>query len=213
MSESIHARLERAPVVPLVQANDPEVAIATTRALVAGGLSVIEVVLRTPEAVACLEAVVEAVPEAIVGAGTVLDPAQAIAVIKAGAAFIVAPGLYAPVVEIAQAADLPIFPGIATASEAQLAWNLGLRSVKFFPASLAGGPPALKALGSVFRGMTFMPTGGVSAGNLADYLSVPGVLACGGSWLTPAAAIESGDYARVTELAAEAVAIATQARP
>ena len=145
MSDTIEQRLAAAPVVPLVQADDPETAIATTRALVAGGLTVIEVVLRTPAAVECLREVAKAVPEAMVGAGTVLGEAQAQAVVDAGAAFIVSPGLYEPVVRLAQSAGLPVFPGVSTASEAQQAWNMGLRALKFFPASLAGGPPMLKA--------------------------------------------------------------------
>ena len=117
--------------------------------------------------------------------------------------------LYTPVVEIAQAANLMVFPGVSTATEAQQAWNLGLRTMKFFPASLAGGPPMLKALSSVFRDVSFMPTGGVSANNLADYLAVPSVLACGGSWLTPADAINAGDYDVISKLAADAISIAT----
>ena len=210
--EDLNTRLSLAPVVPLVVPEDSESAIATTQALVKGGLSVIEVVLRTEAAMQCLEDIVKAVPEAIVGAGTVLTERQAAEVAFAGAKFIVSPGLYAPVVEYAKAAGLPIYPGIATASEAQNAWNMGLRAVKFFPASLAGGPAMLKALGSVFKGLSFMPTGGVSASNLADYLAIPSVLACGGSWLTPKAAIDAGDYQVITELASEAVAIAKKAR-
>lgn len=212
LSDDLHKRLEQAPVVPLVVPDDPETAIKTAQALVAGGLTVIEVVLRTPEAVQCLSEVVSAVPDAIVGAGTVLSHRQAAEVVFAGAQFIVSPGLYAPVVEYAKSARLPIFPGIATASEAQNAWNMGLRSLKFFPASLAGGPAMLKAIGSVFKDVKFMPTGGVSAANLSDYLALPNVLACGGSWLTPKSAIAEGNYQIITDLAAEAVAIAHTAR-
>ena len=212
VSDDLHKRLEKAPVVPLVVPEDPQIAIKTAQALVAGGLSVIEVVLRTPEAVECLAEVVSAVPDAIVGAGTVLSERQAAEVVFAGAQFIVSPGLYAPVVEFAKSARLPIFPGIATASEAQKAWNMGLRSLKFFPASLAGGPAMLKAIGSVYKDVKFMPTGGVSAANLADYLALPNVLACGGSWLTPKSAIAEGNYQIITDLAAEAVAIASKTR-
>ncbi len=213
IEQELNSRLRQAPVVPLVQADEPATAIAITRALVAGGLTVIEVVLRTEAAIECLGEVAAAVPQAIVGAGTVLSPQQARASIDAGAKFIVSPGLFQPVVKVAQQAALPVFPGVATASEAQLAWNLGLRSVKFFPASLAGGPAMLKALGSVFKDVSFMPTGGVSTANLADYLSLPAVLACGGSWLTPPAAIAEGKFDVITGLAAEAIAIAQSARP
>jgi 2-dehydro-3-deoxyphosphogluconate aldolase/(4S)-4-hydroxy-2-oxoglutarate aldolase len=212
VSDDLHKRLEQAPVVPLVVPDDPETAIKTAQALVAGGLTVIEVVLRTPEAVQCLSEVASAVPDAIVGAGTVLSDRQAAEVVFAGAQFIVSPGLYAPVVEYAKSARLPVFPGVATASEAQNAWNMGLRSLKFFPASLAGGPAMLKAIGSVFKDVKFMPTGGVSAANLSDYLALPNVLACGGSWLTPKSAIAEGNYQIITDLAAEAVAIASKAR-
>ena len=212
VNDELLKRLEAAPVVPLVVPDDPETAIKTARALVAGGLSVIEVVLRTDAAVECLAEVARAVPEAIVGAGTVLSERQAAEVVFHGAQFIVSPGLYAPVVDYAKSAGLPIFPGVATASEAQNAWNMGLRFLKFFPASLSGGPAMIKALGSVFKDVKFMPTGGVTAANLSDYLALPQVLACGGSWLTPKSAIEEGNYQIITDLAAEAVAIAKQTR-
>jgi 2-dehydro-3-deoxyphosphogluconate aldolase/(4S)-4-hydroxy-2-oxoglutarate aldolase len=212
MSESLSERLSRAPVVPLIQAGDAATALATVEALLAGGLGVIEVVLRTDAALTCLREVVQAFPDAVVGAGTVLTPDQAAEAIDAGAAFIVSPGLHDGVVRVAQDAALPVFAGIATATELQAAWNLGLDTVKFFPAGLAGGIPMLKALAAVFRGVRFMPSGGISAGNFAEYLALPQVMACGGSWLTPADAIAAGDYAAVTRLASEARAIARQVR-
>ena len=212
ISDVINARLAQAPVVPLIQADDPDIAIKTAQALVDGGLTVIEVVLRTSAAMECLKQIVKSVPEALVGAGTVLSKKQAEAVLQAGAQFIVSPGLHAPVVQVAQSAGVPVFPGVATASECQSAWNLGLRTVKFFPATLAGGIPMLKALSSVFGDVSFMPTGGVSAANLPDFLALPSVLACGGSWLTPKAEIAQGKFEVVTQLAAEAVAIAQKVR-
>jgi 2-dehydro-3-deoxyphosphogluconate aldolase/(4S)-4-hydroxy-2-oxoglutarate aldolase len=212
MKESLTDRLHQAPVVPLIQADEPGLAIASAKALHAGGLGVIEVVLRSDQALACLGAVIEAIPEAIVGAGTVLTAGQASSVIDAGAAFIVSPGLDEAVVRVAQNAGLPVFPGIATATELQHAWNLGLDVVKFFPAGLAGGTAMLKALGAVFRGVRFMPTGGVAAANLADYLAVPSVIACGGSWLTPADEVRAGNFEAVTRLAQEALAIAASVR-
>ena len=211
MISTLERRLEQAPVVPLVQADDADVAVKTVGALLAGGLTVIEVVLRTDAAMACLKAVANAFPEAMVGAGTVLTADQVREAIDAGAAFIVSPGRDEGVVRITEAAVLPVFPGIATATELQHAWNLGLRTVKFFPAGLAGGIPMIKALAAVFRDVRFMPTGGISDTNLAEYLAVPQVIACGGSWITPAAAIAAGDYATVTKLAAAARAIADQA--
>ncbi|MEL6199997.1 MAG: bifunctional 4-hydroxy-2-oxoglutarate aldolase/2-dehydro-3-deoxy-phosphogluconate aldolase, partial [Pseudomonadota bacterium] len=163
-------------------------------------------------ALECLRDVVDAVPDAIVGAGTVLSEAHASESIEAGAAFLVSPGLHASVVTTAQAAGVSVFPGVATATEAQRAWNMGLRTLKFFPAGQVGGVSMLKALGAVFRDVTFMPTGGVSAKNLAEYLALDSVIACGGSWLTPTATIAGGDFERVTRLAQEACAIANEVR-
>ncbi len=208
----IERRLSSAPVVPLVSADDPAVAVQTARALQDGGLTVIEVVLRTDTAQACMEAIIAETDGLIVGAGTVLTLDQARSVVASGAQFIVCPGLVDEVVRFCSEAGVPVYPGTMTAGEVQRAYALGLRAVKFFPASLAGGVPMLKALGSVFRDMKFMPTGGVSAENLADYLALPSVIACGGSWLTPKDAIDAGDFERITKLASEAVAIAAAAR-
>jgi 2-dehydro-3-deoxyphosphogluconate aldolase/(4S)-4-hydroxy-2-oxoglutarate aldolase len=204
--------LDKAPVVPVVVIDDAADAVPIANALVAGGLPVIEVTMRTAAAPDAIAAISAEVPNALIGAGTVLSGEQAHAIVGAGARFIVSPGLHEDVVKAASELSVPVIPGIATATEAQQAWNLGLRILKFFPAGQAGGIPMIKALGAVFRDVKFMPTGGVSANNLADYLEVPTVLACGGSWLTPKDAIENGDYGRITELAAEAVAIAKQVR-
>jgi 2-dehydro-3-deoxyphosphogluconate aldolase/(4S)-4-hydroxy-2-oxoglutarate aldolase len=208
----INAQIEKTRVVPLIQADDPAVAIKTSRALAAGGLTIAEVVLRTDRALECLAAIADEAPEVIAGAGTVLSAEQANAVLDHGAKFIVSPGLDDGVVGVAKERGVPIYPGIMTPSELQHAFNLGLDTVKFFPASIAGGVPALKALASVFRTMRFMPTGGVSPKNLAEFLAIPAVLACGGSWLTPNDAIRDGDYERVTALAREAIEIAKRAR-
>lgn len=200
--------LESKRVVPLVQSEDPKTALKISEALLEGGLDVLEVVLRTDAALECLEAIAKEFPHAHVGAGTVLSAGQAKEVIRRGATFIVSPGLDPASVEVANDAGLPILPGISTATELTQAWNLGLRTVKLFPASLVGGPSMIKALSSVFRDVRFMPTGGVSPTNLKDYLAVPAVLACGGSWLTPKDAIERGDFAAITKLAKDAIAIA-----
>ena len=207
MSDLIQS-LESKRVVPLVQADDPKVALKVSEALLEGGLDVLEVVLRTDAALDCLEVIAKEFPHAHVGAGTVLSAAQSQEVIRRGATFIVSPGLDEASVKVAQDAGLPILPGVATASEMQRAWNLGLRTVKLFPASLVGGPKIIKALSSVFRDVRVMPTGGVNPDNLKDYLAVPAVLACGGSWLTPKDAIANGDFAAITQLAKEAIAIA-----
>ncbi len=212
MNQLIEQRLLRTPIVPLVQSDEPEVAIDICQALLKGGLTVVEVVLRTKRALQCLAATGKACPDAIIGAGTVLTGEQARAAIDAGAKFIVSPGLDESVISVANAHDVPVFPGVTTASEVQRAWNLGLSYVKFFPAGIAGGPALLKALSSVFRGMKFMPTGGVSAKNLAEYLVIPSVFACGGSWLTPADAVTAGDFEKISKLANEAVKIARASR-
>jgi len=210
--KDIEARLEARPVVPLIQAEEPALAVATAKALVAGGLTVLEVVMRTDTALECLGAIREEVPEAITGAGTVLSGEHGRAAAQAGAQFLVSPGLHEDVVSVAFEQRLPVFPGVATATEAQRAWNMGLRMLKFFPAGQAGGAAMVKALAAVFRDVRFMPTGGVTAGNLAEYLALPAVIACGGSWLTPKEAVAAGNFEAVRALAAEAVTVAARAR-
>ena len=212
LTQDLSSLLELAPVVPLVQSDDPAEAINVSKALAAGGLTVAEVVLRTDRAIECMAAVAAEVPELRVGAGTVLSAEQARACVDAGARFIVSPGLVDEVVTTSQSAGIPIYPGTYTPSDIQRAHNLGLDVVKFFPASIAGGVKGLKAMAGVFRGMRFMPTGGVAADNLADYLAIPAVIACGGSWLTPPDAIATGDFAAVERLAREALAIAAGVR-
>ncbi len=201
------AVLKSAPIVPLVQSNDPDEAVKISEALLKGGLKVLEVVLRTDEAFECLEKIAQEFPDVQVGAGTVLSADHAKRTLECGAKFIVSPGLTDGVVEIALSNDVPVLPGIATASELQKAWNMGLRTVKLFPASLAGGPNMIKALSSVFRDVSFMPTGGVKPANLSDYLSIPAVIACGGTWLTPKDQIAAGNFSAVTELAEQALAL------
>jgi 2-dehydro-3-deoxyphosphogluconate aldolase/(4S)-4-hydroxy-2-oxoglutarate aldolase len=209
---SVSQQLESLSVVPLVQADDPVLAVDISRALAAGGLGIAEIVFRTDRAVECLRAVADEVPEMIAGAGTVLTAEQAQQAIDSGARFVVSPGVNEGVVTTCQQANIPVYPGTYTPSDIQHAMNLGLDVVKFFPASIAGGIPAIKAMSSVFRAMKFMPTGGISADNLAEYLAVPSIIACGGSWLTPSDAIAAQDFAAITKLAEEAVEIAREAR-
>lgn len=212
MSISLSERLASAPVVPLIGENDADRAVKTARALGAGGLTVIEVVMRSSDAQKGMEAILGQTEGLIVGAGTVLTLDQAKSVRASGAEFIVSPGLVDEIAEYCLAENIPFFPGTMTAGEVQRAYALGLRDVKFFPASLAGGVPMIKALSSVFREMRFMPTGGVSAANLSEFLELPSVLACGGSWLTPKEAVAIGDYSQITTLASEALAIAQATR-
>lgn len=212
MTGSLSERLAKAPVVPLIGENDATRAVKTAEALGAGGLSVIEVVMRSSDAQKGMEAILSETEDLIVGAGTVLTLDQAKSVVASGAQFIVSPGLVDEIAEYCLSQAIPFYPGTMTAGEVQRAYALGLREVKFFPASLAGGVPMLKAFSSVFREMRFMPTGGVSAANLSEFLALPSVLACGGSWLTPKEAVATGDYSQVTNLASEAVKIAQSVR-
>lgn len=212
MTTQLLAKLETAAVLPLIEAADAQQGIAIARALQAAGIPVVEVVQRTDASLECLAAIVEAIPELVTGAGTVLSADQAAACLDAGARFIVSPGLDETVIETTRARNIDVIPGIVTPTELQHARRLGLRVVKFFPASVAGGVAALRALASVFRGTRFIPTGGISAASLAEYLSLDCVLACGGSWMTPRDAVESGDFARITSLAASALALSKTAR-
>ncbi|MEP3050891.1 MAG: bifunctional 4-hydroxy-2-oxoglutarate aldolase/2-dehydro-3-deoxy-phosphogluconate aldolase [Erythrobacter sp.] len=208
MADQLSSQLEKTPVVPLIGENDPDTALQTAFALESGGLNVIEVVMRSNGAQRGMEKIIQNSSNLIVGAGTVLTLDQAKSVLDSGAQFIVSPGLVDEIALYCLDNKVPIFPGTMTAGEVQRAYALGLRDVKFFPASLAGGVPMLKALSAVFRKMRFMPTGGITAANLSDYLALPSVLACGGSWLTPKDAIATGDFGRISQLAREAAAIA-----
>lgn len=194
-------------IVPVVVLHDARDAEPLGRAMVAGGLPVAEVTFRTSAAADSIRAMRD-VEGLLVGAGTVLDPAQVDQAVKAGARFIVSPGLRADVVRAAQDAGLPVLPGAVTPTEIMAALELGLDTVKFFPAGVYGGAAAIKALSAPFGGVQFVPTGGVSAANLSEYLSLPCVPAVGGSWMVPTDAIREGAFGTVTQLCADAVAAA-----
>jgi 2-dehydro-3-deoxyphosphogluconate aldolase/(4S)-4-hydroxy-2-oxoglutarate aldolase len=196
--------LARGPVIPVLIVDDPASAVALGRALVAGGLSVLEVTLRTPAAMECLRRMIAEVEGAVVGAGTVLDAATRSACAAAGAAFCVSPGLIRD-----EPADgpVPLLPGIATATELMEGLAQGFRRFKLFPANVVGGVDALKGFASPFPQARFCPTGGVNAQNAADYLALPNVACVGGSWVAPADAVRAGDWARITGLAREAAAL------
>ncbi len=198
--------------MPVVVIDRAPSSVPLAEALCAGGLKIIEVTLRTPDALEAISLIAENVPDALVGAGTVLNDRQVESAVSAGARFIVSPGLHESVVEAAKRRDCPVFPGVATATEALSAWNMGLRTLKFFPAEKAGGVGMLKALAAVFRDIMFMPTGGITPANLQDYLQLPSVIACGGSWLTPSQLIKAGDFSSITRLAREAREIAEKTR-
>lgn len=195
------------PVIPVIVVDRVEDAVPLARALVAGGVKVLEVTLRTPAALAAISSMVREVPEAIVGAGTVRTAADARAARDAGAAFAVSPG-YTPALGAAcRDIGLPLLPGVATASEVMAAQDDGLSFLKFFPAVAAGGVPMLKSLAGPFPDVVFCPTGGITLDSAPQFLGLANVAVCGGSWLTPADAVRSGDWDRVRRLAAEAAAL------
>lgn len=195
------------PVIPVIVVQRLEQAVPLARALVEGGVKVLEVTLRTPVALAAIEAIARAVPEAVVGAGTLRLPADAKAARDAGSRFAVSPGYTVALGAACREAGLPLLPGVATGSEVMAAMADGLRFLKFFPAVQAGGIPMLKALAGPFPDIAFCPTGGITPETAPHFLALPNVAVCGGSWLTPADAVEQGDWARITRLAREAQAL------
>lgn len=195
------------PVIPVIVIDRLADAVPLARALVAGGVRVLEVTLRTPVALAAIEAMVREVPEAIVGAGTIRSAADARAARQAGAVFGVSPGYTAEVGVACRDVGLPLLPGVATASEVMAAQADGLSFLKFFPATAAGGIPMLKALAGPFPDVAFCPTGGITLQSAPEFLALPNVKVCGGSWLTPADAVKAGDWGRITRLAAGAAAL------
>jgi 2-dehydro-3-deoxyphosphogluconate aldolase / (4S)-4-hydroxy-2-oxoglutarate aldolase len=206
--------LGKAGVIPVIVIEKEEQAVPLAKALVKGGLPVLEVTFRTQAAAGAIAAIRREVPEAVVGAGTVLTPEMAKAAKAAGAAFGVAPGFDPAVIAAAKAEGLPFCPGVATASELSQALTAGCQMVKFFPAEAAGGVKMIKNLLGAFRftGVRFMPTGGVNLANVADYLAVPEIVCCGGTWVVPKAALAAGDYAAIEKLASEASALVKKLR-
>lgn len=195
------------PVIPVIVLQRFEHAVPMARALVEGGVRVLEVTLRTPAALACMAAIAREVPEAIVGAGTLRSAADVRAARDAGCQFGVSPGYTAEIGAACRDAGLPLLPGVATASEVMAANADGLSFLKFFPATTAGGASLLRAWAGPFPDVAFCPTGGITVESAPQFLSLPNVRVCGGSWLTPADALEAGDWARITKLAREASAL------
>ena len=200
--------MQDAPVIPVIVLHDIQHAVPLARALVAGGIRMLEVTLRTPQALACLEAIAREVPEAVAGAGTVRSAADVEASLRAGARFAVSPGYTQALGRACRDAGLPLLPGVATGSEIMMAQEDGYTELKFFPAMQAGGPAMLKAWGGPFIDVRFCPTGGVSLANAPEFLALPNVACVGGSWLVPADALAAGDWAHITTLAREASALA-----
>ena len=206
--------LGKAGVIPVIVIEKEEQAVPLAKALVKGGLPVLEVTFRTTAAAAAIAAIRKEVPEAVVGAGTVLTVEMLKAAKAAGAVFGVAPGFDPVVMAAAKAEGLPMCPGIATASELSQALTAGCGMVKFFPAEAAGGVKMIKNLLGAFRftGVKFMPTGGVNLSNVADYLAVPEIVCCGGTWIVPKDALAAGDWAAIEKLAADAAALVCKIR-
>ena len=199
--------LEGTRILPVVVLDDADAAHPLAEALLRGGLRAAEVTFRTPAAELALRRMAE-VPGLLVGAGTVVTAGQVDTAVDAGARFIVSPGLSRTVVERAQGHGVPVFPGVATATELMAALDLELRVVKFFPAETLGGVAALKAIAAPFPGVRFIPTGGITAATAANYLALPSVAAIGGSWMVAPALLASRQFDAVERLAAEAVAAA-----
>jgi len=195
------------PVIPVMVIDRLEDAVPIAQALVDGGVRVLEITLRTPVALRCMEAIAKAVPEAIVGAGTVRTVGDAQAAKDAGCRFAVSPGYLHEVGVACRDIGLPLLPGVSSGSEVMQANADGYFFLKFFPATAAGGIPMLKALAGPFPDVVFCPTGGITAETAPQFLALPNVRVCGGSWLTPADAMEQGDWARITRLAREAGAL------
>lgn len=207
MSLDVRALMDRVAVIPVLTVERVEDAAPLARALVAGGLDVLEVTLRTAPALEAIRAMRAAVPEAIVGVGTLLRPEDVLAAIDAGARFGVSPGWSAEVAAAARAVDCPLLPGVMTPSEVMAARLAGFTALKLFPAEAAGGVATLKALAAPFADVVFCPTGGVSRANAPSYLALPNVACVGGSWVAPADRVRAGDWGAVETLAREAAAL------
>lgn len=200
-------RFAKSRIMPVVVIEDVSHAEPLREALKAGGIYCAEVTFRTASAVQAIE-IMSQDPEFTVGAGTVITPTQVDSALRAGAHFMVSPGISPSVVFACKEAEVPIFPGVITPSEIMRAIDLGLSELKFFPASTAGGVPALKALAGPFGQVSFVPTGGINAANAVEFLRLPNVAAIGGSWFVPVDSMANGDYLTITKLTAEAVRIA-----
>ena len=198
------------PVVPVLVINDVEKAVPLAKALMEGGIKVLEVTLRTPAAIDVIKRIAEEVPDSLIGAGTVTNAQQLKAVVEAGAKFAISPGMTTDLLKAGMDAEIPLIPGISSTSDLMKGKDAGYTHMKFFPAEASGGVKAIKSISGPFPDVTFCPTGGIGPNNYNDYLALNNVKCVGGSWLAPDDAIEAGDWARITQLAKEAVAGANQ---
>jgi len=207
MTMNIIEIMRASPVMPVIVLNDVAHAVPLARALVAGGIRVLEVTMRTPAALDCVRVIAAEVPEVIIGVGTIKNPSDLNAAIKAGAQFGVSPGTTPALLAAIRESALPFLPGTMTPSNVMSIVDAGFHAMKLFPAQQAGGIGMLKALGSVFADVQFCPTGGITATTAAEYLALPNVACVGGSWLAPAAMIEAQDWQAITRLAKEACSL------
>jgi 2-dehydro-3-deoxyphosphogluconate aldolase / (4S)-4-hydroxy-2-oxoglutarate aldolase len=209
MSPTLHIReiLSMGPVLPVVSIEDPRFAVPLARAVVAGGIRTVEITLRTPAALDCIRAISAAVPEVILGAGTILSPDDLLLARDAGARFGVSPGASSDLLKAVREIGFPFLPGVMSPSEVMRAASAGFTTLKLFPAQTAGGVALLKALAGPFPGIRFCPTGGISSANAPDYLALDNVLCVGGSWITPPEVIKAGDWAEITRLARHAAGL------
>jgi len=205
-------RLGELMLMPVIEIPDAGLAVPLADALIAGGLPAIEITFRTPAAAASIAAIAGARPEVLVGAGTVRSAEQVDVAMDSGARFLVSPGVSPGVVGYARERGMPILPGVCTPTEIEMAHDLGIELVKFFPAGPSGGPGYLKALTGPYGSVGFVPTGGITSQTLPDYLAIGQVVAVGGSWMAPSELIADGDFGGITVLVAEAVAAARRSR-
>ena len=205
--------MQDALVIPVIVLNDVAPAVPLARALLQGGLRMLEITLRTPQALSCMEAIAREVPEAVVGAGTVRSAADAQAAAMAGAHFAVSPGYTPKIGQTCRDLGLALLPGVATGSEILMCQEDGLTELKFFPAMQAGGVAMLKALGGPFGEVRFCPTGGITPINAPEFLALPNVVCVGGSWLVPPDALATGDWARITFLARQTLLLRAGTTP
>lgn len=210
MSKQMEEKIAELKVVPVVVLEDAKDAAPLAKALCEGGLPCAEVTFRTAAAKDSIKAMTDAYPDMLVGAGTVLTTEQVDSAVEAGAKFIVSPGFDPEIVDYCLEKEIPVFPGCITPSEVAQAVKRGLRVVKFFPAEQFGGIATIKALSAPYVGLKFMPTGGISAKNLKDYLACKPIVACGGSWMVKKDLIQAGEFEKIKELTKEAVALANE---